>query len=201
MASRSFRYASLLVMLVLLLAGATTASAGEHYLANIPLVDQNGRGVDLYDDLIRDHIVVINSFFASCTGSCPIMSKTFLLLQSRLGERVGKDVILVSITVDPANDTPDALKAYAKRMGARPGWYFLTGTKAQVDAALSKLGQYAETRDAHKNIIIAGNDRTGLWKKALAIAPSEEVWEVVSSVANDARPATPNAPASPTGGQ
>ncbi|HEX9985234.1 MAG TPA: SCO family protein [Thermoanaerobaculia bacterium] len=203
MASRFFRYASLLLTLVLLL-GATTAFAGEHYLANIPLVDQNGRGVDLYDDLIRNHTVVINSFFASCTGSCPIMSKTFLLLQNRLGDRIGKDVILVSITVDPKNDTPDALKAYAKRMGAKPGWYFLTGTKAQVDAALTKLGQYAETRDAHKNIIIAGNDRTGLWKKALAIAPSEEVWQVVATVANDTPPAAPvvkAAPASPTGGQ
>ena len=157
----------------------------DHYLAHLPLVDQDGRRVDLYDDLIKGHTIVLNSFFASCTGSCPVMAKTFLLMQRRLGDRVGDDVILVSITVDPENDTPAKLKEYAERIGAKKGWYFLTGTPAQVDAALAKLGQYAEAREAHKNIIIAGNDRTGLWKKALAIAPSEDVWKVVESVVDD----------------
>jgi protein SCO1 len=176
------------VLAVLLLLAATPAFAGDHYLANITLVDHNGQKVDLYDDLIKNHVVVLNSFFASCTGSCPVMAKTFLLIQKKLGERVGDDVILVSITVDPENDTPAKLKEYAERVGAKKGWYFLTGTPAQVDAALSKLGQYTEAREAHKNIIIAGNDRTGLWKKALAIAPSEEVWKVVESVVNDQPP-------------
>jgi protein SCO1 len=181
---------------ILLLLAATSAFAGDHYLAKLSLVDHNGRRVDLYDDLIKGHTIVLNSFFASCTGSCPVMAKTFLHLQKKFGDRVGDDVILVSITVDPENDTPEKLKAYAERMGAKPGWYFLTGTPAEVDAALGKLGQYTDAREAHKNIIIAGNDRTGLWKKALAIAPSEEVWKVVASVADD-RPAA----AVPTGGQ
>jgi protein SCO1/2 len=175
----------LAVIPLFLLLAAATASAKDHYLSNLKLVDQNGRQVDLYEDLIKQHTVVINSFFASCNGSCPVMARTFLHLQNKLGDRVGKEVILISITVDPETDTPEKLKAYARQMGAKPGWYFLTGSPAQVDAALSKLGQYAENREAHKNIIIAGNDRTGLWKKALAIAPSDEVWKVVASVADD----------------
>jgi protein SCO1 len=183
---------------VLLVLAATSAFAGDHYLAKLTLVDHNGRRVDLYDDLIKGHTIVLNSFFASCTGSCPVMAKTFLHLQKKLGDRVGDDVILVSITVDPENDTPEKLKEYAERVGAKKGWYFLTGTPAQVDAALSKLGQYTEMREAHKNIIIAGNDRTGLWKKALAIASSEEVWKVVESVVDDNPRA---AAAAPTGGQ
>jgi protein SCO1 len=189
----------LLVILVLVLA-ANAAFAGDSYLAKLSLVDQNGRRVDLYDDLIKNHTVVLNSFFASCTGSCPVMARTFLHLQNKLGDRVGKDVILVSITVDPENDTPEKLKAYAEKMGAKRGWYFLTGSREEVDAALGKLGQYAEIREAHKNIIIAGNDRTGLWKKALAIAPSDEVWKVVESVADDpGAAAAKSAPAAATG--
>jgi protein SCO1/2 len=164
---------------------ATAASAQTAYLANLSLVDQNGRRVDLYEDLIKDHTIVLNSFFASCNGSCPLMAKTFLLLQNKLGDRVGKDVILASITVDPENDTPEKLKAYAARIGAKPGWYFLTGSREEVDAALRRLGQYTESRESHLNVIIAGNDHTGLWKKALAIAPSEEVYKVVASVADD----------------
>jgi protein SCO1/2 len=183
------------LVIILLLVAAATVSAKDHYLAKLSLVDHNGRRVDLYDDLIRNHTVVLNSFFASCTGSCPVMAKTFLHLQNKLGDRVGDDVILISITVDPENDTPEKLKAYAQRIGAKKGWYFLTGSRAEVDLALSKIGQYAENREAHKNIIIAGNDRTGLWKKALAIAPSDEVWKVVASVVDD------RVPAAPTGGQ
>jgi protein SCO1/2 len=177
-----------LFVLCLLLCTAS-AFAKDHYLSKLSLVDQDGRRVDLYNDLIRNHTVVLNSFFASCTGSCPVMAKTFLHLQNKLGDRVGDDVILVSITVDPEHDTPEQLKAYAQRVGAKKGWYFLTGSRAEVDAALSKLGQYAENRESHMNIIIAGNDRTGLWKKALAIAPSDEVWKVVASVADDRIPA------------
>ena len=184
----------LLVILVLVLV-ASAAFAGDPYLAKLSLVDQNGRRVDLYDDLIKNHTVVLNSFFASCTGSCPVMARTFLHLQNKLGDRVGTDVILVSITVDPENDTPEKLKAYAEKIGAKRGWYFLTGSREEVDAALAKLGQYAEQREMHKNIIIAGNDRTGLWKKALAIAPSEEIWKVVESVANDPGVAAKSAPA------
>ena len=183
----------------MLVLGSNAAYAGDHYLAKLSLVDQNGKRVDLYDDLIKNHTVVLNSFFASCTGSCPVMARTFLHLQNKLGDRVGKDVILVSITVDPENDTPEKLKAYAEKMGAKRGWYFLTGTRAEVDAALGKLGQYAEIREAHKNIIIAGNDRTGLWKKALAIAPSDEVWKVVSSVADDPGARRKSKPAAATG--
>lgn len=183
-----------LVLLTLLLV-ATTPATGQHYLANLKLVDQNGRRVDLYDDLIHERIVVINSFFASCTGSCPVMARTFLLLQNKLGDRLGKDVVLISITVDPTNDTPEKLKEYAKRVGAKRGWYFLTGTPEEVDAALRKIGQHTDAREAHMNIVIAGNDRTGLWKKVLAIAPSEEVWKVVASVVED-RP-----PAAATGGR
>lgn len=183
-----------LVLCALLLA-AMSAAAGDHYLARLSLVDHNGRRVDLYDDLIHKRIVVMNSFFASCTGSCPVMARTFLHVQNKLGDRLGKDVILISITVDPEHDTPERLKAYAERIGARPGWYFLTGSRAEVDAALRKLGQQADVREAHKNIIVAGNDRTGLWKKALATAPTDEVWKVVESVVED------RVPAAATGGR
>ncbi|HEU4889647.1 MAG TPA: SCO family protein [Thermoanaerobaculia bacterium] len=191
------------LLLLLLVLSATAAFAGDHYLAGLPLVDHNGRTVDLYDDLIKNRIVVINSFFASCTGSCPVMARSFLHLQNKLGDRLGKDVTLLSITVDPEVDTPEKLKEYAKKIGAKPGWYFLTGSRAQVDAVLSKIGQYTEAREAHKNIIIAGNDRTGLWKKALAIAPSDEIWKVVATVVDDPgrAPAGTSGAASPaTGG-
>ena len=80
--------------------------------------------------------------FTTCTGACPVMSGTMAKIQDHLGDRVGKDVRLISISVDPVNDTPAKLKEYAARFHARPGWYFLTGSKENVEAALRKLGQW-----------------------------------------------------------
>ena len=174
-----------ILLFVLVAASSASAEGPAQYFANLKLVDQNGRQVDLYQDLMKGHTIVINSFFASCTGSCPVMGRTFLLLQTKLADRIGKDVILVSISVDPERDTPAKLKAYAERIGAKPGWYFLTGTRDQVTVALQKIGQFTEAPEGHANVIVVGNDRTGLWKKALGIAKSEDVYTVVASVVDD----------------
>ena len=160
-------------------------SAAQKYFGDIPLVNQDGKEMRFYSDLIKDKIVVIDVMFTSCTGVCPIMSSTFAKIQDRLGDRIGKDVHLISISVDPVNDTPAKLKEYAARFNAKPGWYFVTGPKENVDAVLKKLGQYVENREAHQNLFLIGNDKTGLWKKAFGLAKPEEIFPVVDSVVND----------------
>ncbi len=112
-------------------------------------------------------------------------------VQEALADRLGKDARIISISVDPTVDTPTALKAYAKRLQAKDGWYFLTGDKESVEFALKKLGQFVEAKESHLNIFIIGNERTGLWKKAFGLAKSEEIVKVVESVVNDQAPAKP----------
>ena len=164
---------------------SVTEKATGSYFANLKLTDQDGRRVDLYNDLMKDRVVVINSFFASCQGSCPVMAKTFVHLQEQLGDRIGRDVFLISITVDPATDTPEKLKKFATQWKAKPGWTLLTGSADEVAAALRKIGQYVEDRETHKNLILVGNDRTGLWKKLFGLAKPGEIFESVESVVND----------------
>jgi protein SCO1/2 len=177
---------SVLSLLVLPAAWSQEPAAGAHkYFGDLKLVDQNGKEMNLYTDLMKDKIVVIDVMFTACTGACPVMSTTFSKIQQHLGDRVGKDVNLISISVDPVNDTPAKLKEYAKRFNAGPGWYFLTGPKEDVDAALRKLGQYVETPAAHQSLFLIGNDKTGLWKKAFGLAKPEEILPVVDSVVND----------------
>lgn len=166
-------------------AAETEPSPAQKYFGDVPLVNQDGKEMRFYSDLIKDRIVVIDVMFTSCTGVCPIMSSTFAKIQDRLGDRLGKDVHLISISVDPVNDTPAKLKEYAARFNAKPGWYFVTGPKENVDEALRKLGQYVENREAHQNLFLIGNDRTGLWKKAFGLAKPEEIFPVVDSVLND----------------
>ncbi|MEA2338762.1 MAG: hypothetical protein QOE82_2769 [Thermoanaerobaculia bacterium] len=158
--------------------------AGE-YFKDVVLTDQNGHRVRLYEDVIKDRTVVMNSFFATCKGSCPIMTQTYSSLQERFGDHVGKDLMLVSISVDPANDTPPRLAEYARKAKAKPGWLLLTGSKEEVALALKKIGQSSDTPEAHLNIMIVGNDKTGLWKKAFALAKPEEIAKIVDSVLND----------------
>jgi protein SCO1/2 len=174
--------ASMLFVTAAALAQQTPAA---HYFANLKLTDQNGRRVDLYQDVMKGKVVAINSFFATCKGSCPTMTKTFQSVQEKFGDRIGRDVFLISITVDPANDTQEALKKYAAEWKARSGWLFLTGSKEEVFAALNKFGLSAEERETHKNLILVGNDRTGLWKKLFGLAKSDEITASIESVVND----------------
>jgi protein SCO1/2 len=173
-------------------ASAAAQSGTQSYFTDVVLVNQNGEKMRLYSDLLHDKVVVINSFFATCQGSCLPMERNLEKMQQALGARVGKDVHIISISVDPEVDTPASLKEYAKKLNARPGWYFITGDKPNVDLALKKLGQLVANKQDHLNIFIIGNERTGLWKKAFGLAQPDELVKVVESVLNDAPPATGN---------
>jgi protein SCO1 len=154
------------------------------YFGGLDLVDQDGHATDLYS-LMKGRTIVMHSFFASCAGSCPVMTRTLNAIQDRFADRLGKDLVLVSLTVDPKNDTPAKLKSYAEDTKAGAGRYFLTGTKEQVDAALKRIGQSTESPEQHANLIIVGNERTGLWKKTFGLAKSEEIVEIVRGVLED----------------
>jgi protein SCO1/2 len=162
--------------------------AGRAYFTDATLVDQEGRRHRFYSDLLKGKVVVINPFFTACKGSCPVMSGSLAKLQERLGNRLGKDVLLLSLTVDPAADTPDELARYAKRCGAQQGWYFLTGTKEDLAQVERKLGQYVENREAHTSIIIVGNESTGLWMKHSDPADAEGLYKKVEeALAHDSK--------------
>ncbi|HET8670978.1 MAG TPA: SCO family protein [Candidatus Saccharimonadales bacterium] len=160
-------------------------SPAEKYFSDVELLNQDGEKVRFYTDVLKNKVVVINTFFTTCKSICPPMNRNFEKIQEALGDRLGKEVFLISITVDPATDTPTRLKEYGQRFHARPGWMFLTGKKENVDWALYKLGQYVETKDNHTSIFIIGNEPKGLWKKAMGLAKAEELIRIVEDVIND----------------
>ena len=160
-------------------------SPAEKYFSDVELIDQDGRKVRFYTDVLKNKVVAINTFFTTCTSICPPMNRNFEKMQEALGDRLGKDVFLVSISVDPATDTPPRLKEYSKRFHAKPGWLFLTGKKENVDWALYKLGQYVETKNDHTSIFLIGNEPKGLWKKAFGLSNAEELIEILEDVIND----------------
>lgn len=164
---------------------ASNPSPAEKYFSDVELINQDGKKVRFYSDVLKNKVVVINAFFTTCTGICPPMNRNFEKIQDALGDRLGKDAFLVSISVDPVTDTPTRLKEYGRRFHARPGWMFLTGKKENVDWALYKLGQYVEAKDDHTNIFIIGNEPKGLWKKAFGLAKADELIKIVEDVIAD----------------
>jgi protein SCO1/2 len=176
----------LAIVVALLLAASAHAAdlheAGLKYFTDLVLTDQDGKPVRLYSDLIADKTVVINSFFASCSGSCPVMTGTFRKIQTAMADRLGRDLLLISITVDPEKDTPAALRKFARDAGAKPGWRFLTGDPKRVAEALHKLGLSTDVKENHSAVMLIGNEPKGVWKKAFGLAPPDDVVQLVQDV-------------------
>jgi protein SCO1/2 len=166
-------------------ASSESADATQKYFTDVELVNQDGQTMRLYSDVLKGNVVVINCFYTTCTGSCPALSANLEKIQDSLADQLGKNVLLVSITVDPLTDTPPKLKEYAQKFHAKPGRFFLTGKKENVDLALKKLGMAVAEKKDHATLFVIGNVPTGLWKKAFGLAKAEELISLVQSVIND----------------
>ena len=138
---------------------------GASYFTNVPLVTQDGQTVRLYDDLIKDKIVLINFIYASCKEVCPLVTARMAQVQQALGDHVGHDIFLYSISLDPLHDTPAVLKQHAKAFHAGPGWLFLTGKPEDIEIARYKLGERGKGLTDHGNGAMAGNGATGEWER------------------------------------
>jgi cytochrome oxidase Cu insertion factor (SCO1/SenC/PrrC family) len=170
-------------------AGAS-GSAAAKYFPNLALTTQDNRRVHFYDDLLKGKVVLINFVFTTCQGVCSPMTANLARVQNYLVEHMDREVVMISISVDPETDTPERLKEYADKFKAKPGWYFLTGEKRNVDWVLYKLGGYVADKQQHSSVLIIGNEATGEWLKVLAMSnPSE----IASAVTRLLQPATSRA--------
>src|ERR1041385_5699616 len=164
--------ASLALLVVIMVCEAHASNRwGANYFPNVPLTDQDGRTVHLYDDLLKGKTVVVNLIYTQCLDSCPLETARLLQVQKLLGDRVGKDVFFYSVSIDPEHDTPAVLKAYAEKFHAGPGWLFLTGKKADIDLVAHKLGLYYDpglNRDGHTVELMIGNEPSGQWTRNAA---------------------------------
>ena len=159
-------------------AQAATGDAvwGANYFPNIVLVSQDGKPMRFFDDLIKGKVVAINFIYTGCSAACSMETARLRHVQELLGDRVGKDVFFISISIDPENDTPEALKAYAEKFDVAPGWTFLTGNPQEILRLREKLGLYMPPAKSKANgpldhdlSLIVGNQATGRWMKMSAM--------------------------------
>jgi cytochrome oxidase Cu insertion factor (SCO1/SenC/PrrC family) len=151
-------------------------------IPDVPVLDQHGNKLHFYTDLIKDKTVAINFIFTNCTTICPPLAATFARLQKQMGDKVGKDVHLISISVDPVTDTPERLKAWGAKFKAGPGWTFVTGEKQEMDKLLNALGAAVSRREDHTPALIIGNDSKGVWTRTYGLAKINQILGVIDDV-------------------
>jgi len=144
---------------------------------NVVLQTQGGDTVRVYDDLIKGRVVTINFFFTTCTTICPRTTANLVKVQEALGASLGRDVVMISITVDPKTDTPPVLERYRRSHGARPGWFFLTGSQNDIDQVRRHLGVNRDGGDKtqHTGMLTYGNEATGKWAATPAMSDPAQI--------------------------
>ncbi|MFT5161893.1 MAG: protein SCO1/2, partial [Alteromonadaceae bacterium] len=156
-------------MMLLISADGLAAKSrwGADYFPNPTLITDDGKEVKFFDDLIKDKVVAINFIYTTCPDTCPLETAQLAQVQKIMGDRIGKDVHIYSITIDPEVDTPEVLKRYKAKFGAK--WQFLTGDKEEIINIRRKLGLYIEEiqddSNNHNVSMIIGNQATGQWMK------------------------------------
>jgi protein SCO1/2 len=157
------------------------ASDGPGGIPNVALKTHTGASVRFYDDLLRDKFVVINMMYAGCNRTCPPMTYNLVQVQQLLGDRVGKDIFMYSITLKPEQDSPQDLAHYAKQYQVQPGWLFLTGAAADIERLRLALGYYdpdpvEDKKDGrHVGMVRIGNDPFKRWGMAPALAEPRQI--------------------------
>lgn len=147
------------------------------------VLDQNGKSLSFYSDLIKDKTVAINFIFTTCTNICPPLTATFRRVQQELG-KTGQKVNLISVSVDPSIDTPERLHEFAAKFNTGPGWTFVTGEKAEIDNLLKALGVAVAFKNDHTPLVLIGSDVTGVWTRAYGLSSPATLVKTITGVAS-----------------
>jgi cytochrome oxidase Cu insertion factor (SCO1/SenC/PrrC family) len=150
------------------------------------VLDQDGRKVRFYSDLIKGKVVVVTIFFTSCTLVCPMQGNALAKLQSQLAERLGKEVFFISISKDPQADTPKHLRRWSREFGVGHGWTLVTGAQGVMKELLWKFTGETPGPKLHSPILLIGNDRTGVWMEAEGLDATEELVKIIDQVSGAA---------------
>lgn len=167
----------------------SVAEAADHdkaraYFTDTVLKTHDGQDLRFYSDILEGKTVVVSFIFTSCEDACPLINQNLEKIQARLGERMGEDIVFVSISVDPETDTPAVMSTYRQEFDAGPGWLFLTGSVENVETVSEKLGQVFE-KEAHLTALLIGNTETARWRKVPAHLPDNVIAGQITDIADD----------------
>jgi protein SCO1 len=147
---------------------------------DVAVVNQAGEKVRFNSDVIENRVAVITSFFTSCTAFCPLTEERLSRLAKELGDRMGKDVVFVSVSVDPKRDTPQKMKAWVDKFHIGQGWTLVSGQKDEIERLLKSFGLYVDVQ-RHQSALIIGNQGRG-WVRVSSWASPSKLAQVVDGI-------------------
>ena len=159
-------------------------SVSVRQIPDVRVFDQNGRQVNFYKDLVAGKVVAINFVFTTCTAICRPLTATFRRVQQELGEEVGKNVWLISVSVDPTTDTPERLHEFAEKFKAGPGWSFVTGDTSDINAILNAFGVGITNKNDHTPMVLIGSEAKGVWTRAYGLSSPVEIAKLITEMSN-----------------
>ena len=162
---------------------AETPSTAAVRIPDVAVLDQNGKALNFYTDLVKGKVVAINFVFTTCTTICPPLTATFRRVQQQLAEQ-NSPAQLISISVDPAIDTPERLRDFAAKFKAEPGWAFVTGNTSDINSLLQQLGVAVTNKNDHTPMILIGNDQAGYWTRAYGLSSPTSLVKLITEAAN-----------------
>jgi protein SCO1/2 len=150
---------------------------------DIEVVNQDGQHVRFNSQVVEGRIAIVTGFFTTCSSMCPITQEKLSQVARLLGPRLGKDVVIVSVSVDAENDTPARMKDWAEKFHIGPGWTLLSGNRAEVDKLLKSLGLFVELRQRHQSALMVGSAATG-WVRISSWTPSAKLAKLAESMSS-----------------
>jgi protein SCO1/2 len=172
---------ALFVPLLLMLLLAPVSAAGPQYrrtlenytLPDVTLINQDGKKVRFKTLTESQKTVVVDFIFGTCTTICPVLSAGYANLQNRLGADADK-VQLISISIDPENDTPKVMREYLKRYRAKPGWDFLTGSREDIDKVMRAFNAYIPNKMYHYPLTLIHAPKDVSWVRIFGLTSTSE---------------------------
>jgi protein SCO1/2 len=161
-------------------------AAAQPRIPDVNCVDQNGKKLRFHTDLVKGKVVVINFIYTSCPYLCTRIGESTARLQTALGDRLGRDVHLISVSIDPLTDTPEKLKAWAARLKAKDGWTLVTGEKAEIDRLLRVLTGDASGIKTHSPLLLIGNEAKNVWAESYAFENPAKLIQQIDRVSGAA---------------
>lgn len=152
-------------------------------IPDVTVQDQHGKPLNFYRDLVKGKVVAINFVFTTCTAICPSLTATFRRVQQELAKH-SLEVQLISISVDPATDTPERLHEFAGKYKADPGWTFVTGDTSDIDLILKEFGVAVANKNDHTPMILIGNDEAGYWTRAYGLSSPTALVKLLTEAAS-----------------
>lgn len=141
---------------------------------NARMLDASERNFALRDRINGGALVVINFSYTTCESICPLGNQILQFVDERRDE-VSRPVHLLTITIDPTNDTPEKMREAAAAFGASENWHWLTSSPAVISEILDAADADVADIEFHDPVFLVGEMASGRYFRSLSMPDADEI--------------------------